>query len=598
MNRVLELLLVSVTLALLAGMTGCDAAGQPQPVDKADAAEPPPDLGGFIQVGCLSADDCAPTACEVATCVLATRKCEYADKACESEGTCTKGVCEASTGECVQEPDNEGAACTATTDEPGLCTSGVCNQQPTCAPQGFFFNYLFCDVAEASIAQGNNALGFLGQPSVVVSAYGCAPTEAGPEVVYHLSHDPNAGDEDVTIVMRPVKPDGTPATSDDKDLDLIILEDVCTGFAACMNPAISAGGYQGVTAGTAHERVTFRARSGKEYYIVVDGKDVDQTADFVLEIEACGRCLPTETTRLSCNMTMPIDASTQGGAAQLTDYTCGSAMTSVTAAGKEIPFYLRTDGADARNITAKLTGATSDYTLFALPDTIYGQCDPTQCIDHATGVSGDATLTFPIDPAHEAGGIGNDFGRYWVVVDTPGSTDTSFGLELSCPAYCGTGYTLTCGAGTEKNRVNGGTTVGGLTQASEWGPAPGCDGLTGLTGPEKAIRFDPKSLTAADYELRLQGETVDKDLSVTILDAGTGANPACDPGHACHPNTVVSGIGFSGTRTSLSVALKAGIRFTTEPGHTYFIIVDTNDAAGARFDLQIVGQSAGAGCPS
>ncbi len=94
------------------------------------------------------------------------------------------------------------------------------------------------------------------------------------------------------------------------DLDLIVLDGACTGSAACMNSK-SGSVYQGITAGTSlAETVTFHASASGTYYIVVDGKDASQISNFQLEVEACGACQPSAATTLSCNMTMPINAST------------------------------------------------------------------------------------------------------------------------------------------------------------------------------------------------------------------------------------------------------------------------------------------------
>ena len=60
-----------------------------------------------------------------------------------------------------------------------------------------------------------------------------------------------------------------------------------------------------------------------------------------IRVEACGVCQPTDGTRLDCNMSMPISAGTASGAAQIDTYMCGAAMTTVSAPGKELPFYFR-----------------------------------------------------------------------------------------------------------------------------------------------------------------------------------------------------------------------------------------------------------------
>jgi len=292
-------------------------------------------------------------------------------------------------------------------------------------------------------------------------------------------------------------------------------------------------------------------------------------------------------------MTMPITANTVNGAAKISDYKCTSAMTAVSAPGKEIPFYFRTTDSAVRNVTASLTGATADYKLLALPTTIWGQCDPVNCIDSTAGAAAvNGTLTWKVDP------MSRTFARYWLMVDTPTTVDTAFGLQIACAPYCTSPYALTCGvSGSETNIVNDGTT-GGPTQATKWGPAAGCDGLTGLTGPETVVTFTPKAIGTFTYELHLAGQTAGKNLSMTVLDGGTATGPACDPTAVCVTNTVLT-TGFSGTRTTVGNTTPAGISFSATKGHTYFIVVDSVDAAtgGGAFDLQIVGKTpAGAGC--
>jgi hypothetical protein len=568
---------------LLSGMAilGCNGSG-----GDPDGGNGLPD--GFISNSCTMVSDCAPTSCQTAKCNPVTKMCEYKTKVCTAESECTKGVCdENADGACVQQPANDGMACSTMDGDPGSCVSGTCTAVPTCAPASAFLSDAECDADDASVTQDTNAPMSFGGGSPVIGAYPCAPSEAGPEIAYVLNHDQDAGDEDITISIRPVNADGTPGT-DDKDLDLIILEDQCTGSATCMNPAVT-GGFQGVTAGTANERVTFKAAAGKTYYVVVDGKDMNQVKDFVMEVEACGKCQPTASTRLSCNMTMPINGSTASGAAQITDYKCGEPDVAVAAAGKELPFLFRTDDDAVRNVTASLTGASADYKLLVLPTSFWGQCDPDACLTHKDGPAASNTITWKVDPGF------NGFARYWVVVDSPtAGTDTNFGLQLSCAPYCVSPYNLSC-VSNEVKLVSNATTTDGPKQASKWGPGAGCDSLTGLVGPEKAVRFKSAAITNADYELRLASKTAGKNLSITLLDAGTTMDPACDPTATCKTNTVLT-TGFTGTRTTNSNTTPAGIKFTAEPGHTYFAIIDSVDATGGAFDLQVVGVGGGAGC--
>jgi hypothetical protein len=536
---------------------------------------------GFVSTNCATVDDCAPTMCQTAKCNPVTHMCQYTDKTCNAMDDCNMGVCDEGSGMCGQQPANENMACMTMDGQAGACLSGTCTPVPTCYST-MSFATAECDSSDASVTQDNNGPMSFGGGMPVIGAYGCAPTEAGPEIAYQLDHDPSAGDEDITVSLRPVNADGTPASSDNIDLDLIILEDTCTTNAKCMNPMLSGGGYQGVTAGTAKERVTFHATAGKNYYVVVDGKDMSQIRDYVLEVEACGKCQPTDTTRLDCNVSTPLMGDTSKGAAQITDYKVGAAMTAVSAPGKEQAFYLRTADNAVRNATVSIISPSNDYRMIVTPDTFWGQCDVANAIDSKSGPAASA-ITWKIDPSFY------NFARYWVIVDTPTATDATFGLQLSCAPYCNSTYSLTCGtAGSEANKFSTGTTIGGPTQAAKWGPGAGCDGLTGLVGPETAISFTTTSIAGTNYQFILSSKTAGKNLSMTILDAGTGTSPACDPTMACMTNT--------GTHTT-NGATNAVLTMTAVKGHTYFIIVDGTDAAGADFDLQVVGQGGGAGCP-
>jgi hypothetical protein len=586
---VLRFHLSGVLCALaLASVAGCGDAGNQGDSDLSGGL---PD--GFVNTACKTADDCAPTLCQTAKCNPVTKSCEYKNKFCADEGACSAGACDESTGDCVQRPANDGMACTLESGAPGVCGGSTCQTVPTCSPSGKdALDWAMCDQADSSVSQGTNAMMSWGGGAPVIGAYPCAPNEAGPEHAYYFYHD-GAVDEDVTVTLRPVEADGKPAKNDDKDLDLIVIEGACTGSAACMNPKLDGNLYQGVTPGTAQERVRFRALAGKDYYIVVDGKDLDQVKDYVIEIEACGKCQPSAGTRLDCNMTMPISTSTAMGASELTDYACGEAKTAKAAAGKEIPFYFRTNDGAVRNVTATVTGGSGEkYTLLALPTNSSGQCDPTSCLGFKDSVSGAASLTWKVDPSWSS------FARYWAVVDTD-AADATFGLQLACDPYCLAPYEMMCGdSGNELNVVlNGTTSDGSTTLSTQYGPGAACNGLTGLTGPETAIKFTPTLIgTPASYKLTLKSKTAGRPLSMTILDAGT-SGASCNPKLACHPNTLTAAsTTYTGTRTT-SDTKSAGISFTAEPDHVYYILVDGTAAGGGNFDLKIVGQGGGAGCP-
>jgi hypothetical protein len=548
---------------------------------------------GFVSTTCSTVDDCAPTACQTAKCNPVTHMCQYSDKTCDAESDCTMGMCdESSGGSCVQQPANDNMPCTTMDGSAGSCLSGTCTAVPSCYDtSGFGGSLAFCGPPDLSLTKDNNDPMMFG--SAVVGSYPCAPTETGPEIAYLLDSDPTAGDEDITVSLRPVNADGTPASADDKDLDLIVLEDSCTATATCMNPTLSGGGYQGITAGTAKERVSFHATAGKSYYIVVDGKDMNQFRDYVVEVEACGRCQPADTTRLDCNVSTPLSGDTSKGAAQISDYKVGAAMTAVSAPGKEQAFYLRTADNAVRNATASIIAPSNDYRMILTATTGYGQCDVNNAIASQAGPAAQS-ITWKIDPGTDS------FARYWVIVDTPTMTDTTFGLQLSCAPYCLAPYTLSCNGATDVTTVSG-TTVPpkGVSQSSQYGSGAGspCNGMTGLTGPEVAVEFAPNITGTKTYQLELQAKTTGKDLTMVLMDAGTGANPACDPTGSCLTLAANNPGGATGTLTTdITNNKTAAATFTAATDHVYFILIDGTDASGGDFKLNIAGTQTGAHC--
>jgi hypothetical protein len=564
--------------AVVGAMSGCGGAGKGKML---------PD--GFLTDGCMTASDCAPTVCQVAACNLATHTCQYSDKVCQTDvGSCATATCDPSSGACIAKPADEGMSCTTGEGLPGTCTSGTCNAVPTCYDPEGFGSTISCGAADESVEQASNDPDGFDGATAVVSAYACAPNEAGPELAFELEFDPTM-DQDITISLKALNADGTDAVQTSVDLDLIVLSDACTGTATCMNP-MTGSTYQGITAGTSAESVTFHASGSGTYYVVVDSKDATQISNFQLEVKACGVCQPTAATVLSCNMTMPISASTATGAANIGTYTCGG-TTTVTAPGKELPFYFRSPSdpsSPVYNITATLTGATAAYKMMALPTNEDGACDPTTCIGEVEGASGSNTLTWPL--TYDDEGF-DTFARNWLVIDTPvAGTDTSFGVEISCAPYCDVGYTFDCD--DDESTTFDTTTIGGPTLVTQWGPGAGCDGLTGLTGPETTLMFVPDIIGDTVYTLQLESNTTGVNLSTTILDAGLNATGACNPTAACMANTVLPlGGGFNGTHTTSGDATNgsAGFTFTAQKGHTYYIVVDGTTAAGADFTAKLVG---------
>lgn len=587
MKRLTLAVLVVVSAAVVTGCGG-DSGG-------IDGGGQLPD--GFITTTCTSVSDCAPNMCQTAKCNPVTKQCEYKEKTCTNDSECTMGMCDPSTGECTQQPGPDGTMCSTSGNNPapGTCNAGTCAPVPNCY-SGNSFNSIYCDKGASSVQLDDNTPGSFGGGSPVVSKYSCAPNEAGPELAYELSRDSAVPEEDVTVSLRLVDADGkTLADQTTVDLDLIILEDSCTETAVCMN-----AGTTGVTAGTSAERVTFHAAPGKKYYAVVDGKDMNQVHPFALEIEACGRCQPTDGTRLDCNTSMVVNTNTSSGAATITDYMCGpdGSKTAVAAAGKEVPFTFRTVDDAPRKVTATLTGAADGTKLLSIPQNFWGHCLAAECDQVATAAGGSASITFTADPGSSFSGPA--FQRYFILVDAPTTADTAFGLQVSCAPYClEADNSLACGgnAADEVKKITS-TTVGAPSKVTAWGVGgAGCDGNTNLPGPEMGVLFAPDIATAKTYQIELTSKTAGTSLTLAVLDAGTAAAATCDPTFACVANSVVSMPGtYSGTRTSST--LPAAVTFTAQPNHKYYIAVDSPTAGQAgAFDVRATGISTGAGCP-
>jgi hypothetical protein len=436
--------------------------------------------------------------------------------------------------------------------------------------------------------------------------YTCAPNEAGPELAIPFNVDPSfTTPVSVTISLKlgvvdqntfetVVAPDQTAV-----DLDLIVLEDSCSGTATCANPS-SGSTFQGITAGTSAEKVTFMADPTKTYYVVVDGKDMNQVGPFIVEVESCGACALTSSTDIACNSSFPVPSTTVGGSTVLTNYTCGSAS-AVAFAGAEVPFLLRDDSGVARNITATLTGATMGTGLFVLNQAMNGDCQGADCITSAVVATDGAStpVTWSTNPQDEFTGA-PVFTRNWVVVDRPDTSTTTFGLSVSCAPYCSIDpdNTLYCmGNGNYVTEVDALTTAGGPMQETQWGPAgTPCGGLTGLTGPEHVVEFTPDGTGTNTYTFELQSNDPTKNLSLVILDAGTTAT--CSPTATCATFAAATGTaatGSSGTLTTkVASSQTANVTLSAQANHTYLLVVDGTDASGADFNILI--QPGGVGC--
>ncbi len=556
---------------------------------------------GFIASGCDTVKDCVPNKCQTAKCNAATKMCQYTDRTCASDTTCpaetacSTSVCNVDDGTWQPTPTNDGMACTTSTKAPGMCSSGSCAAIPTCYGSNSFAS-IACDSGSSSLTRDSNDPS-LSSAAATVSSYACAPNELGPEVGYRISTDSSlTTDFDVTVSLKLTDANGVVlADQTGVDLDLIILADVCAGTSACANPAAGAA-FQGITTGTSAERVTFRADHSKKYYAVVDGKNLNQIGNYVLEVESCGQCAAKSTSQLvSCNMSVAVQASTSTGTNLLNNYTCVGATNPVVLAGNEIPFLFKDESGVARTVNASISGATSPATLLAISESYYGACNPQDCLGAQASSGGSASVSFATSSS-------GSFKRYWLLVDTPSTADSTFGLSLDCPAYCSSSDYATC-IGTSPNSGyptgSGSTTVsgGGYSSSTQYGPANApCGGLTGLTGPEQAIKFTPSITSSKTYQVMVTASTTGVNQSFVVVDAGS-TTTTCSPADVCAQNlTPVAGTGLSGTLTTVGSTAAAAATFLAEPGHVYYVIVDSKDAVGGDFSIVMSGKTSGAGC--
>ncbi len=579
---------------MVVGMVGC---GGPPGTETTNGggitAGGDPSLGGHVQAGCTQDEDCLDPAnpCSKNRCDPSTKTCVKGVKTCtlpaSASSECNAPSCDPTDGSCGATPTNEGMSCSTTDGNPGLCNSGSCTAVPTCYMASSFGNSISCGGYDATSDDSNTSASY--STTNATSTYGnCAQNETAPEVAYQFAV---TADQQVTFKLEP-----RAATSGgaivDVDLDLIVVEGSCTEAASCVNPSRTDGGFQGITPGTAKERVSFRAKAGVVYYVIVDGKNSAQ-GYYHLSLEACGACQPTPTTTLACNVSMPLAGDTAAGTNELATYTCATnasgGTATVAAAGNEQSFLFVDDAMATRKVTAKVTGASTDVTLLALPvgasygSNYPGACDPEACLASAASASGTASITWDT--------VGNSSysptTSYWVVVDTAqAASNATFGLELSCPAYCSfSGYSadLTCtnkdvGA-SQRNDQDGSSNAN-----SQWGPAAApCGGLTNLAGPEYVYLLQTPAVTPKNYAVTLSTITAGKSLALVLMDAGTTLPSSCTPTLACAEATGSTHIATAG-------GADAVVKFkpAATGAHYYWVIVDGVTAADkAEFTLEL-----------
>ncbi|HZS40124.1 MAG TPA: hypothetical protein VFF06_25010 [Polyangia bacterium] len=584
-------------LLALAG-AGCGGNGLNGPEDMLPSH--PLDDGHLS--GCSADDDCNDgNKCHTYHCNIVTHACANTDVQCSSTDPCNTSACDPSSGTCALMGANDGATCTdPTSGSDGTCLAGTCKPLPNCDNSQNTFLSLQCSNDSLRYDDNNNdPNGGFFDATNQTSDYSCAKGETSGEVGYPF-FTTVGGPVTVTLhVTNPNDPASPDMAGADPDLDLIILDGACTEKAACMNPAIAGGGFQGITAGTGTETVTFTAAANHNYFIVVDGK-AGAVADYHVEVVACGNCQPKPSTTLACGMSVAVSGDTSTGMSTLSSYMCtdsAGTMSTVMAPGNEQVFMFNTVAPQVQNVKATVTAASGPFDIFALPNDLNGQCDPTACVGStvvATASNGTGSLTFAADPGFSASS------SYWVVVDTPtAGANATFGLQFDCLPYCtNDSFTdvLTCDSPTTRQVSGNNGNTGSTNQNTAWGPNPTtapCSGLSNLDGPEYVYLFNTPAITnpSAQYTVSLAStDATHPPLSLIILKAGSTAPTSCDPQLACANTT--------GTYTTNGTT-PANVTLTADGAGTnyYYIAVDGPSTSVGGFALNITGVDSTAICP-
>jgi hypothetical protein len=512
-------------LAVVGLVAGCGGDGKMDPgVGGGGATD---DMGsqglpdGFIQSGCQMASDCDDNnPCTTDTCPL-THECAHTPVDCSAmTDQCNAGQCDAHSGSCVAMPANESKACTdASSGAPGTCTQGFCSPVPQC---NLDFTSLDCSSFSASTTGTTSG-------TSVLDTYACATGESGPETSYPFQV---ATDRMVTFTL----------TGLTADLDLIVLEGAnCVASAACAGHS--------TTVGTGDETVSFMAKGGMPYVVVVEGK-AGAMGDFTLNIGCVGgTCKPIKA--LGCNQTIMGNTSGTNSTSVISNFDCD-----MNTIGPEDTYSL-TQSADT-NYKMTLSGLTSDLDLVVVLDS-GGECDPTFC-KASNVMSGTANETVSF--------TGFSSSTYDVVIDSKTTGGGPYQLEVDCPPSCYTdGNTIDCTSPSDTRMNN--DTAKSKKVVDNWACAPN------ELGSEVVYRFSPS--TSGMYTFTLSGLTADLDLIVVEGDYST-----CDPTAACVKSSVTAGTG------------NETVTFMADSSKYYFIAVDAKDVnAVSNYTLKMTSTS----CP-
>jgi len=258
---------------------------------------------------------------------------------------------------------------------------------------------------------------------------------------------------------------------------------------------------------------------------------------------------------LDCFSTTSVSGNTTFSVNALENYTCGTGFVGNEQA---YAFYPTSSGPT----TVTLSGTNADLDLLIVEGS---SCSSTAaCAGKAITVgTGNETVTFPADRTK----------TYTFIVDSKSATASSaFTLAVGCPPVvkiCETaGKTLAC-----NQTIIGDTSASPYNQAS----ITQCTGAAGITagdvGPEDSWKLNVSDST--DFKIKLTGMTQDLDLSALY----SNNNTDCDG--FCKSTVGTTTPGFS---TGLG---DETITFSAFSGSTYFVLVDSRNATGGPYQMEV-----------
>jgi hypothetical protein len=476
----------------------------------------------YLNELCSSTSDCDDgNPCTIDSCSKSTRTCEHLEKRCPTDEQCRAGVCNTDNGQCELKPTKEGEAC-MNKDGPGVCTSGNCAAVPQCELYSTYADD--CSWYERSVDTTSSLYA-----SQVLSDYACATGETGPEVAFLFA--PNK-EGPVTVSLS--------ATT--ADFDLIVLEGTyCVASAACKAFA--------TTAGVGNESVTFDAKVGESYVIVVEGR-AGAKGSFNLNVD-CPKTCDTPGTKLACNQTV------MGNTTGKTNKFDSTSVCTGASAGPEDAYYI--EETTSKEYRLKLSGMSQDHDLFVVSSTSDRDCDGYCSYKSVQTGTMTESLTFT---AYSSS-------RYYVVVDSK-STPGPYQLEVYCPPNCYNSLNkLSCtfrGDARRNDDARRSTRI-----VDSYGSC-----ATNQTGYEVSYSFMPT--TSGQYTVALTGATADLDLIVME----STSSSRCDPTAACTASATTVGTG------------NESVTFTASSSKYYYIIVDGKNGAASGYQIKLSGSACGA----